>query len=156
MRKRYLLGAAALMLMTAGPALAGNASGGGAQKAQLVPRANSNDGDCPQGTLTGSNSAQPNGFVILNSTGKPLSLGSIVGEVSLKNADPGTYMVFLQSTMGGNACQQLQGALTTNAQGNGNYHISGIETSNSDSYWVVLKEMGGAMTEYASGAVLLD
>src|SRR4051812_28325392 len=141
MRKWAWVGAAALAVMTAGPVMAGNASGGGAQKAQLTHQSNSMD--CPKGGPSTSNSAQPNGFAILNSTGKPLSLDSIVGEVSLKNGDPGaTYTVFLQrqSMNSNNSCGMMVGTITTNGQGNGNAHVSSMETSNTDQYWIVLKE----------------
>ena len=55
MRKWALLGAVALAAVTAGPALAGNSSGGGAQKSQLTfEGANSGGSDCPQGAATSS------------------------------------------------------------------------------------------------------
>ena len=152
MRKIFVCAAAAAMLGTlAGPALAGTADGQGAQKAQLVSRAHSND--CKSGTATDSNSAQPNGFVILNSTGAPGSNGTLQGEVSLKNGAPGgVYAVMLQSNTTGNNCQQPVGMITANGQGNGNLHITAMHTG--QTFWVVVKPANG--NEYASAPVPLD
>ena len=157
LRKAALAGAVLAMSVLGGPALAGTSTGAGAQKAQLVERSRSND--CRPGTATDSNSAQPSGFVILNSTGQPMSTGGIQGEVSLKNGVPNaTYAVNLQS--GSNNNCMPQGMLSTNGEGNGNFHISTMEMGSTNHYWVVLKEMmpsmSGAKSEYASASVPLD
>ena len=158
LRKAALAGAVLAMFVLSGPALAGTSTGAGAQKAQLVERGRSSD--CKPGTATDSNSAQPSGFAILNSTGQPMSTDGIQGEVSLKNGVPNaTYTVNLQSNSSGNNCMP-QGTLSTNGVGNGNFHISTMEMGSTNHYWVVLKEMmpsmSGAKSEYASASVLLD
>src|SRR3954471_8235989 len=89
MRKRYLLGAAALAVMTAGPALAGTPTGQGAQKRGIG--AGDNGADC--NSSTGGTA----GFVILNSAGQPGNPNKVIAEVSLKDGTPDTtYTVTLQ------------------------------------------------------------
>ena len=154
MRKWMLAGVAALMVITAGPALAGNSRGGGAQKAPLTAATNSSNTDCSQGDPA----APAVGFAILNTAGKPGGADNkVVGEVSLKDGTPNTtYMVFLQKAS--DDCGNGGGiaTLTTNNQGNGNAHIESLVAplAGPGVYWVHLK--GADMVDFASTPVTLD
>ena len=152
MRKLMLLGAATLMLISAGPALAGNSSGGGAQRSALYPASNSGASDCSP-----SSSGAVSGFAILNTAGQPGANNKVVGVVSLKEGTQNTvYMVFLEKNS--NDCGSgLQVApLTTNGQGNGNTHIDSSTSglTGPGTYWVHLKGADG--TDFASAPVTLD
>jgi hypothetical protein len=147
MRKLALLGAAALMALTAGPVLAGTSTGQGAQKRTI----GAGDGsmNCNSSTTAG------NGFVILNSAGQPGNSTKVIAEVALKNATPNSmYMVTLQKDSNACGSGMAAGVLTTNEVGNGNLHLDAMETSSAGTYWVALKQ--GGNTVFASGAALLD
>jgi len=151
MRKLALLGAAALMALTAGPALAGNSSGGGAQKS-IITLSDSSGGGCPA-----SQGGTSLGFVILNTAGQPGADNKVVGEVSLKDGTPNTtYMVFLQKN-NNDMCGSGMGiaSLTTNSQGNGNAHIDSeaAPLTGPGTYYVHLKTAG---QDLASVPVPLD
>lgn len=143
--KRLVVGGAVLALGVAGTGLsfAGTADGQGAQKRALTVTDESNGGCNPGGDATGG----PNGFVILNAAGKVGDVQQVVGEVSLKNA-PGTYTVELAVD---GTCTP-QGVLTTNSQGNGNFHIS-LPSGFGSTYFVVLRAATGS--SFASGSVPL-
>lgn len=113
-RKLLLLGAGLGMVVSAGPALAGSASGNGAFREPLAPASGtkcSNPG-APSGTVAG--------FAILNKNGQPDGTGDVLGEISVKNT-PGTFLAFLRNTDNSSECVPL-GMIVTNNQGNGNLH----------------------------------
>jgi hypothetical protein len=143
--KRLVVGGAVLALAAAGigTSFAGTADGQGAQKRALVVTDESNGGCNPGADAQGG----PNGFVILNAAGKVGSIQKVVGEVSLKNA-PGTYTVELAVD---DTCTP-QGMLTTNDEGNGNFHIN-LPSGFGSSYFVVLRSASG--DSFASAAVPL-
>ena len=162
MHRRFVAGLAGLgaVALLAGPALAGNASGGGAQRSPLFVV--DQNMDCSQSSSPGA----PVGFVILNSTKKPGDAGNVLGEVSLKNADPGaTYTVNLQSVGSSSGCVPVS-SVTTNAQGNGNGHIPSpptaviADTAGVHQYYVVLQEMTpkptATKTQLQSNVLSLD
>lgn len=119
--------------LAAGGAFAG---GNGAQRSGLSPQSGNNNDQCVEGTGAGTN-----GFVLVNAPGKPGSARFVNGEVSLKNDPAGatTYTVWIDS-VDNNTCV-MDGALTTNAQGNGNAHLATAGTSGT--YYVVLKDASG-------------
>lgn len=143
--KKVLVCAAvgALLTGTAVTATAGTADGQGAQKRGLVLTPEDN-GDCNASAPTGGS---PNGFVILNAPGKSGDTSKILGEVSLKKA-PGTYTVEL--SVGDDNCMPV-GTLTTNDQGNGNFHVASPGTGGS--YYVVLRNVNDSSQSFASAPV---
>ena len=147
MNKAVVSGAIlALLAGTTVAASAGTEAGQGAQKRGLF--ATTEDGtDCNASTNTSPGS--PNGFVILNAPGKVAEVTKIVGEVSLKKA-PGTYTVELAVN---GECMPQVGMLTTNDQGNGNFHIDFAGTLGS-TYYVVLRKLTGTAS-FASNTVTL-
>jgi hypothetical protein len=146
--KRLLIGGAILALGIAGlgTSYAGTDDGQGAQKRALVT---TNEGltnsDC---TPSDGSAGGENGFVILNAAGKVGDIQQVVGEVSLKNA-PGTYEVDLAVD---GTCTP-QGTLTTNDEGNGNFHIN-LPSGFGSTYFVVLRNAADS-TSFASGEVPL-
>jgi hypothetical protein len=145
---RVLVAAAALALGSAVAAHAGTPSGRGAQKAPLVVQDESNG--CNPGT-----GGPAQGFVILNSTGKPGGTKSVLGEVSVKTQPNTTYTVFLE-TDSSNCAPRGVGTLTTNAQGNGNAHIKQQLGLGGGQYYVVLKHAMGTGSDLASIPVTVD
>ena len=146
--KRTLIGAAVLALGLTGlsTSFAGTDDGQGAQKRALVVTDEGlANGDCQPGD---GSSGGPNGFVILNAAGKVGDIQQVVGEVSLKDA-PGTYEVDLAVD---GSCTP-QGTLTTNSEGNGNFHIN-LPSGFGKTYFVVLRNMTDS-TSFASGEVPL-
>lgn len=101
-------------------AKSGKNPGNGAQKAGIgavsatsTPLSNG----CKAAEDAGKQTAT--GFAVLNAPGKPGSPKKIVGEVALKNAEPGTYDLRL-ATPASDACGEKIGELVvgTNRQGN--------------------------------------
>jgi len=127
---------------------AGTDDGQGAQKRALVPTQGSMTDNCKAGAEADGG---PNGFAILNMPGKSgdPATDRIVGEVSLKNATPGSsYIVNL--AMDGHCV--MTGTLTTNEEGNGNSHIDNMPNA-AGSYYVVLQDMMGGSEAYATSPV---
>lgn len=143
-----MAGAAALTFAVglAPLATAGTADGQGAQKRGLFPTDESSNNMCNASAVASPGS--PNGFAILNAPGKVGAVTKIVGEISLKNA-PGSYLVKL--AMNG-TCMVL-GTLTTNNQGNGNFHVDTSGTSGT--YYVVLQNMANSAASFATAPVPL-
>lgn len=140
-----------------GPALAGNASGNGAQKSGLAPGSGSVS-DCHSNSDTGKSG--PNGWAMLNKTGQPVTgvVSTFQGEVHLIAGQPNTsYDIYVGKPNGNNSTCTPVGVLTTNGQGIGNGHIpSGATASYSGSdgtYWVVLSITGNTSEAYASSPV---
>lgn len=138
MRKIIIGGiAAALGVSTvlASGAFASNQDNPGARKAALLytPEHNADMEDtCTAG------SGPVNGFVILNAPGNPaLGIDRVLGEISLKNGEVGTYEVDL--SVDGGDCQNTLVTLTTNDRGFGNAHID-LPTTGTD-FYVVLKAL---------------
>lgn len=129
-------------------AVAGTSDGQGAQKTALVRV----DGDQNSCDNSGGGAGSATGFAILNAPGKVGSVSKIVGEVSLKNAEPNTAFE-VDLAMDGTCTPAAM--LTTNTVGNGNAHIN-IAFGSASQYWVVLRNVSnGAKQEYVSGAVAL-
>ena len=153
MSKRLLVTAvglgSSLALLIMPMARAGTAGGQGAQKRGLFSTDESS-GKCePSGKASPSS---PNGFAILNAPGKVGAVDNIVGEVSLKDAPPNaTYTVEL--SVGPHNCM-MQGMITTNGQGNANFHIQSPGTAGK--YYIVLRDMiTGGSASFASDTVSL-
>ena len=152
MSKRLLFTAvglgSSLALLVMPMARAGTAGGQGAQKRGLFSTDESSGKCDPSGKASPSS---PNGFAILNAPGKVGAVDNIVGEVSLKDAQPNTtYMVEL--AMGGTCMPK--GMITTNGQGNANFHIQSPGTAGK--YYVVLRDMmTGGSASFASDTVSL-
>lgn len=126
-----------MLAMGAGPALAGNADGNGAQKAALGPQSGSSNDQCRKGSSSG------NGFMILNKTGNPEATSAAVyqGEIHLINATPNTtYTVNLVANDGNDHCMMI-GMVTTKDNGMGNTHIPvpKRQSITSGSYYIVLQ-----------------
>jgi hypothetical protein len=128
-------------------ATAGTADGQGAQKrALVVTNPDDNQSQCQAGS-TGAT----NGFAILNAPGKVGSVTKVNGEVSLKRG-PANTTFFVNLAQGGTCVPQ--GMLTTNGQGNGNFHIDQPGALGAGPYYVVLQD--STMQEaYATSSVLL-
>ncbi|MCW2571444.1 MAG: hypothetical protein JWO88_1502 [Frankiales bacterium] len=150
--KRTIIGAAVLALGLAGlgTSYAGTDDGQGAQKRALVPTAGDMTSQCKSGAEA---EGGPNGFAILNLPGKSgdPATDRIVGEVSLKNATPNSSFI-VNLAMGSN-CVPL-GTLTTNGQGNGNFHIDNMPNA-AGTYFVVLQDMVGGAEAWATSPVSL-
>jgi len=130
----------------------------GAGKALLYERPGG-DGD-PDGFTCSEGAANPGGptfgFVVLNTNGKPGTDKDLIVQVSLKGATPNaTYDIWINQDPG--ACPLLTptapGALTTNAQGNGNAHVQVPRGSGASNFWV--SAVGGGQV-LRSTAVPLD
>lgn len=147
MRKIIIGGAAAALGVSTLLASGASAGGNGAAVSPLSPQQGSAlSGQCVEGDGSGGN-----GFVMLNAPGQPGNASKLIGEVSLKNAVPGTYMV--EVSVGSNNCMP-EGTLTTNAVGNGNAHIAD-PTLGSGSFYVVLVDSSGN-EQYASQSVTVN
>ena len=144
MRKALLLASVAVMAVSA--ATTASAGGNGAERSGLSPQAGSSTDQCVEGSGAGSN-----GFAIVNAPGKPGDARFVNGEVSLKDGTPNTVYVVSLSTDGGD-CMPV-GMITTNGQGNGNYHLNSA-TTGGGSFYVVLSE-GGAEA-FASKTVTVN
>jgi hypothetical protein len=103
--------------------MSGSALGDGAQK---VPLHRIGTPCTPAPMMEDANKS----FAVINVT------NGVVTEVSLKNADPSTtYTVYLVQMAGSlTECQDPDGYIVTNAQGNGNTHI--YEAIISDTWFV--------------------
>ena len=155
MKRNLAIAGLSLGILAAGavPALAGTASGNGAQKANLSAQAGSTTSQCVEGTSGG------NGWIMLNKTGSPANTAATLyqGEVHLIGGAPTTtYMVELASTSN-NQCMPV-GSLTTNGQGIGNGHIpvptASTQSIASGSYYIVLLQ--GTSEAFASGPVTVS
>ena len=127
--KRTILTAAVLGLALSGAGLASAHPGNGAQKAGV---ASSGIPYLVCSAASGSGSQGANGFAVLNAPGKPGSPRKIVGELALRNAQPGTYDVSLST---GTGCGTKVATLTVGANGNGNASIA--SAGGAGSYYVV-------------------
>jgi len=146
-RKIIIGGAAAAMGLATVLAGGASAGGNGAAVSPLSPQAGSLTSQCVEGDGAGGN-----GFVMLNAPGQPGAASKLIGEVSLKNAQPNTtYMV--EVSVGSNNCMP-ETSLTTNGVGNGNAHIAD-PTLGSGSFYVVLTDASGN-EQYASQTVAVN
>jgi hypothetical protein len=152
MRRRTIVGGVAAVLLAAGagPALAGNSSGNGAQKSALSPASNGgNASNCSQGSGSASN-----GWALLNKTGAPVpGMSTIQGEVHIVDTALAgqTVMAFVIPSNSSNCMSQVMTAITLNGQGIGNGHLSGPEM-NGSFYVTVMQGMNEVL---ASKAVAL-
>jgi hypothetical protein len=150
MRKRIVLAALGLSLAVGfvPTALAGNSSGGGAQKSGLSVVESKN---CQPGS-----GVQAFGFAILNTNGKPGSSKAVLGEISIKGGTPnGMYAAMLEMVNGSSCAATGVGTISTNGQGNGNGHIDQLAGMGAGDYYVFLCNMSGG-PDLASGRVTLD
>jgi hypothetical protein len=152
--KRTILTTAVLGLALSGAGLASAHPGNGAQKAGV-----SSSGipylSCTPASGTGTQGA--NGFAVLNAPGKPGSPKKIVGELALRNAQPGTYDVRLST---GSGCGSTVGTLTVGPNGNGNASIA--SPGSAGNYFVVATQTVASAiagqslpAQYASALVTL-
>ena len=153
--KRTILATAVLGLAVSGAGLASAHPGNGSQKAG-VARTGIPYFQCEAASGTGTQGA--NGFAVLNAPGKPGSPRKIVGELALKNAQPGTYDVKLST---GSGCGSTVATLTVGPDGNGNASIA--SPGGAGSYYVVATQtVASAMAaqtlpaQYASALVSLS
>jgi hypothetical protein len=132
-----------------GSSFAGNEDGQGAQKRSLDAVTTQVQDQCEESGSNDATTGDAFGFVILNAPGKVGEVQKIVGEVSLKKAEPNQqFLVFLAQD---GVCTDA-GTLSTNGQGNGNAHIDAAGTGGQ--YYVVLQDVD--QTErYASSPVTL-
>ena len=150
MRKGRIAAVAAIGLIAAaaGTAVAGTADGQGAQKrALVVTTTQAMNDECQPGATSPSS-----GFAILNAPGKVGSVSKINGEVSLKKGPPNT--TFIVNLAQDGVCV-MQGMLTTNGQGNGNFHIDQPGALGAGPYYVVLQDTIMMQEAYATSPVLL-
>jgi hypothetical protein len=120
--------ASAILIVGAGPALAGTSSGNGAQKSALSPASNGgNASNCQQGSRSGSD-----GWAILNKT--------VQGEIHVVDrALAGqTVMAFVVPSSSNNCMSTVMTTITLNGQGIGNGHVSGPEMNGS--YYVTIMQ----------------
>lgn len=110
----------ALAVGGAGMASAKPGNGNGAVKSGLAAVAGVAPAIC-QAAPSSAGKQTANGFVVLNAPGKPGQARKLIGEVSLKDAQPGSYDVRLVQTAG--TCGTSVGTLTVNEQGSGNLHF---------------------------------
>ena len=152
--KRTIIAAAVLGLALSGAGLASAHPGNGAQKAGV---ASSGIPYLACAPASGSDSQGTNGFAVLNAPGKPGSPKKIVGELALKNAQPGTYDVSLST---GTGCGTKVATLTVGANGNGNASVAAAGNG-AGQYYVVLTQplldaaLPGSAAKYASVPVNL-
>lgn len=102
----------------------GNGQSNGAQKAGIGAVSTTStplSSSCTAAEGAGKQTAT--GFAVLNAPGKPGSPKKIVGEVALKNAEPGTYDLRL-ATPASNACGEKIGELVVGANRQGNASIA--------------------------------
>lgn len=149
--KRLLVGGTilALGLSGLGTSFAGTAEGQGAQKRSLDAVTTDVDEQCEESGSNEATTGEGFGFVILNAPGKAGATEKIVGEVSLKKAEPDQqFAVFLAQD---GDCIPA-GTLSTNNQGNGNAHID--QPAVGGTYYVVLQDLDNS-ERYASSPVAL-
>ena len=151
--KRTLTTAIVVSVALGGAGLATAKPGNGAQKAGLfsamglatpLPTGLCSPGSGDPGDATG--------FVMLNAPGKPGAARKILGEVSVRGATESTTYDVRLATGSGN-CGTVVTTLTTDAQGNGNAHLSLPETPATTPYYVVLAH--GPVEEFASSPVTI-
>jgi hypothetical protein len=153
--KRTVTATAVLGLALAGTGLASAHPGNGSQKSG-VASAGIPYLACTAASGTGTQGA--NGFAVLNAPGKPGSPKKIVGELALRNAQPGTYDVKLSTGVG---CGTQVATLTVGSNGNGNASIA--SAGGAGSYYVVATQTVASALEtqslpaqYASALVTLN
>jgi hypothetical protein len=133
--KRTVVAATVIGLALSGAGLASAKPGNGAQKAGLAEASGLTPLGCSAADDAGKQTAL--GFEVLNAPGKPGSPRKVVGEVSVKAAEPGTYDVLLATPS--SSCGDKVGTLTVNEQGHGNAGIS-APTAEAGTYYVVLAQ----------------
>ena len=129
----------ALAVGSAGVASAkpGKNPGNGAQKAGLTEASGVDLLDsCSAADPAEAGKQTATGFAVLNAPGKPGSPKKIVGEVAVKNAEPGVYDLRLASP-GGPACGESVGTLAVGDNRQGAASIASAEKA-PGSYYVVL------------------
>lgn len=123
----------ALAVGGAGVASAKSSPGNGAQKAGLAAVDGNSVSGCRAAAGTGSQTAT--GFVVLNAPGKPGTPKKIVGELAVKQAEPGTYDVRLAQS----GCGDKIGTLVVGQNGQGNASIAAAGKG-AGSYYVTLTQ----------------
>lgn len=117
----------ALTVAVAGAGVASAKPGNGAQKSGLAEASGLAPLSCSAADRDEAGKQTANGFVVLNAPGKPAKEGKnarptgthkLLGEVVLRNAEPGDYHVRLAN---GSGCGTELGIMTVNAQGTGTY-----------------------------------
>lgn len=136
-RSIIALTATALAVGSAGMASAkpGKGQDNGAQKAGLsAVSATAPLSDCK--AAEGAGKQTPTGFVVLNAPGTPGAPKKIVGEVAVKQAEPGTYDVRLAAESG---CGTDVGDLVVGPNGQGNARIAAAGQG-AGTYYVTLTQ----------------
>jgi hypothetical protein len=140
----------------------GKGPGNGAQKAGLVDSSGLSLLDlCSAADPEDAGKQTATGFAVLNAPGKPGSPKKVVGEVAVKDAEPGVYDVRLASP-GGDACGESVGTLAVGENRQGAASITSAEKTPGAYYVVLLQdaplpEIGGllAQASYATAPVQL-
>ena len=125
----------------------GKNPGNGAQKAGLAAVSGNNVSGCKAATGTGQQT--PTGFVVLNAPGKPGTPKKIVGELAVKQAEPGSYDVRLAA---GSGCGDKVGTLVVGENGQGNASIASAGKG-AGTYYVTLTQQPLAGVPVLEGVV---
>ena len=130
------LTATAMTVAGAGVASAKPDKGNGAQKAGLAAASGLAPVSCT--AAKGAGKQTPTGFAVLNAPGKPGSPKKIVGEVAVKDAEPGTYDLRLAGPKSdGTGCGTVVGQLVVGENRHGNASIAAA-SQGEGAYYVVL------------------
>ena len=126
----------------------GKGQSNGAQKAGLAAvSALSPLGSCKAAEGAGKQTAT--GFVVLNAPGKPGAPKKIVGELAVKQAEPGTYDVRLAAERG---CGDKVGTLVVGDNGQGGASIA-APSKGAGTYYVTLTQQPLAGVPVVEGVV---
>jgi hypothetical protein len=147
MRRLFLSLALAVSLSALSASAALATLPGGAQKAPFYGPFQTLVFPCETGAPP---TPQKFGFVALNTSGNELELS---GEISLKRAPLETFKVFVEQSPGLCPSPLAIGEVTTNRQGNANFHFIVPRFPGSTHFWI---ELEGAREVLASSAVTLD
>ena len=150
MRKTVIAGMAAALGVSTAVAAGAFAGGAGAAHLWLRPTTTSDSHQCDQAT---SNGNAGSGFANINAPGKPGEAKFFNGEVSLKNAAPGAYTVYVANAGDDGSCK-LEGPIVTNGQGNGNLHLTDPDLKNGD-FYVVIRDAGNHEVFATTDATIL-
>lgn len=125
--KRTVIALTVTALAVGGAGVASAKPGNGAQKSGLAEASGLAPLGCSAADPDEAGKQTANGFVVLNAPGRPAKEGrnarptgthKLLGEVVLRNAEPGSYDVRLAS---GSGCGTELGTMTVNEQGTGTY-----------------------------------
>jgi hypothetical protein len=156
--KRVLLSVTIAAVALAGAGLASAKPGNGAQKAGIAAVRGLSPLACSAAPST-AGSQTATGFAVLNAPGKPGSPRKIVGEVALKDAEPGTYDIRL-ATPASTPCGASVAQLVVGANRNGNASVAAAAAGEGTYYVVITSavldpQVPVAAEQYASAPVTL-